>query len=124
MKFLNLSHNLIAEVPQEIMHLVQLENLDLSFNHLATMGSIRALKDLFRIRLVDKGGFIEMNIEGNAVLMKKGVRDTFKSWMRPAPRDCLMSTRTLNQSAIARKRLSRSMEVPSIYHTQLITSTV
>ena len=58
---------------------------------------------------MDKGGFVEINIEGNAVLVKKGARDTFRGWMKPAQRDCLMSSRTPNQSTIARKRLSRSL---------------
>ncbi len=58
---------------------------------------------------MDKAGFVEINIEGNAVLLKKGARDTFKNWMKPVQRDCMMSSRTPVQSSIARKRLSRSL---------------
>lgn len=45
--------------------MVEVENIDLSFNRIAILNNIKVLKQLAEIRIFDFQGFIEVNLEGN-----------------------------------------------------------
>ena len=96
LKFINLSHNLITEVPEDVLQLVELENLDLGFNKITILNNIKVLKQLVEARTFKYQGFIEINLEGNDVLKKKGCRDIYHKWMNPNFEDY---NRMLNRSA-------------------------
>lgn len=47
------------------------------------MSNIKVLKNLMEVRTFKYQGFLEINLEGNEVLKKKGCRDIYKKWMNP-----------------------------------------
>jgi len=97
--------------------------LDLGFNKITILNNIKVLKQLVEARTFKYQGFIEINLEGNDVLKKKGCRDIYQKWMNPNFEDY---TRMLNKSSYehmtsrTKKREAKSMELPVKQKEQLM----
>jgi 2-oxoglutarate dehydrogenase E1 component len=51
---------------------------------IAILNNVKVLKRLVELRTFEKKGFIEINLEGNEILKKKGCMDICRKWMSPS----------------------------------------
>ena len=102
--------------------LVEVENIDLSFNRIAILNNIKVLKQLAEIRVFDCHGFIEVNLEGNEILKKKGCKEIYKKWMNPSKEEHQKRGRQEARDGyihLTKKRNSKSLEVPLREHSMM-----
>lgn len=69
------------------------------------MNNIKVLKKFIEVRTFKYQGFIEINLEGNDVLKKKGCRDIYNKWMNPNYEDYnRMLNKSVNESITHRTK--------------------
>lgn len=102
--------------------MVEVENIDLSFNRIAILNNIKVLKQLAEIRIFDFHGFLEVNLEGNEILKKKGCKEIYKKWMNPSKEEYQKRSRQDTRDGyihLTKKRNSKSLEVPIREHSMM-----
>jgi Leucine-rich repeat (LRR) protein len=122
LRFCNFSHNLLTELPPSLAQLAHLQHIDVSHNRISIVANVRVLKELVERRLI-VGGAVEVCLEGNEVMRRKGCRETIRAWLQVGQPQA-QGEESWDSYEKGSRRAAKSLELPCGRDSQLTQRTM